>query len=174
MENGIVLDEDNNDSLDDNRSCVAYVSPEKIRCQQGGQSYSGRAADMWSTGIMLYTLLVGRYPFHEAKPTAIFRKISCGDYRVPDMVSARAKCLIHSLLRKKPVERLTTEQVLQHPWFSYEAKIHNHRTTITVPSVVTPNKREKTQVAGVTESNDQVVPELPVDSPQEEPMPWFL
>ena len=171
VEDAFVLGEDNNDCLADKHGCPAYVSPEILQCQQ---SYSGRAADMWSAGVMLYTLLVGRYPFHDVQPNALFTKIRRGDYRVPDTVSARAKCLIRSLLRKEPVERLTAEQVLQHPWFSYGSKIYNHTTTITVPSVVTTNKQGATQGPGVTESTDQFVPELPVDSRQEEPLPWFL
>lgn len=174
LENAFVLDEHNNGSLDDDRCTLAYVSPERIRYHRSRQSYSGLGADMWSAGIALYTLLVGRYPFHDINPTAIFRKICCVDYRVPDTVSARAKGLIHSLLQKKPVERLTAEQVLQHPWFTYEAKNHNHKTTITFPSVVTQNKQQPTQGPGATESKDQFVPELPVDSPQQDPIPWFL
>lgn len=47
------------DSLSDKHGCPAYVSPEILNARG---SYSGKAADVWSLGVMLYTILVGRYP----------------------------------------------------------------------------------------------------------------
>jgi tribbles-like protein len=67
---------------------------------------------------MLYTMLVGRYPFHDTEPSALFTKIRRGHYTIPDTISSRAKCLIRSLLRRDPHERLSGNEILQHPWFS--------------------------------------------------------
>ena len=44
------------DLLEDKHGCPAYVAPEILM----SSSYSGRAADMWGLGVMLYTMLVGR------------------------------------------------------------------------------------------------------------------
>ena len=54
----MVLEDYADDLLSDKHGCPAYVSPEilKSNCQ-----YSGRSADMWGLGVMLYTMLVGRY-----------------------------------------------------------------------------------------------------------------
>lgn len=57
LEDAVVLGEDGVDLLQDKRGCPAYVSPEILRANT---SYSGRAADMWSLGVILYTMLVGR------------------------------------------------------------------------------------------------------------------
>ncbi|XP_072908984.1 tribbles homolog 1-like [Hemitrygon akajei] len=102
------------DSLSDKHGCPAYVSPEILNTSG---CYSGKAADIWSLGIMLYTLLVGRYPFHDSDPSALFNKIRRGHFCIPDSVSPKAKCLIHSLLRREPLERLTASEILMHPWF---------------------------------------------------------
>ena len=57
LEDAIVLDNPTEDLLHDKRGCPAYVSPEILRANT---TYSGKAADMWSLGVILYTMLVGR------------------------------------------------------------------------------------------------------------------
>ncbi|XP_039215766.1 tribbles homolog 1 isoform X2 [Crotalus tigris] len=102
------------DALSDKHGCPAYVSPEILNTTG---TYSGKSADVWSLGVMLYTLLVGRYPFHDSDPTALFSKIRRGQFCIPDQVSPKARCLIRSLLRREPSERLTAPEILLHPWF---------------------------------------------------------
>ncbi|XP_064480693.1 tribbles homolog 2-like [Ornithodoros turicata] len=116
LEDAVVLDDPELDQLSDKHGCPAYVSPEILTTTTGGR-YSGRAADCWSLGVMLYTLLVGRYPFHDGDPGALFAKIRRGNFSVPESLSARARCLVRSLLRRDPAERLSAEEVLDHQWF---------------------------------------------------------
>ncbi|XP_006636051.3 tribbles homolog 1 [Lepisosteus oculatus] len=106
--------EGEDDSVSHKHGCPAYVSPEILNATS---TYSGKQADVWSLGVMLYTLLVGRYPFHDADPSALFSKIRRGQYCIPESVSPKAKCLIRSLLRREPGERLTAAEILIHPWF---------------------------------------------------------
>lgn len=114
LEDTYILD-GRDDSLSDKHGCPAYVSPEILNASG---SYSGKAADVWSLGVMLYTILVGRYPFHDVEPGSLFSKIRRGHFNVPDALTPRAKCLIRSLLRREPTERLTSREVLLHPWFA--------------------------------------------------------
>lgn len=102
------------DALSDKHGCPAYVSPEILNTTG---TYSGKAADVWSLGVMLYTLLVGRYPFHDSDPGALFSRIRRGQFCIPEHVSPKARCLIRSLLRREPSERLTAPEILLHPWF---------------------------------------------------------
>ncbi|CAN8026689.1 unnamed protein product [Ixodes persulcatus] len=117
LEDAVVLEDPSSDALSDKHGCPAYVSPEILTTSAGGR-YSGRAADCWSLGVLLYTLLVGRYPFHDSDPGALFAKIRRGVFSVPESLGPRARCLVRSLLRKDPSERLTAEEVLGHPWFA--------------------------------------------------------
>ena len=45
-----MLDNPTEDLLHDKRGCPAYVSPEILRANT---TYSGKAADMWSLGVIL-------------------------------------------------------------------------------------------------------------------------
>jgi tribbles-like protein len=149
LEDAFVLGDDNDDCLADKHGCPAYVSPEILNTSGG---YSGRAADSWSAGVMLYTLLVGRYPFHDAEPTALFSKIRKGDFHIPDTVSSRAKCLIKCLLRLEPKDRLSPENVLQHAWFRTGSRIYGN-----------------TQIGTKLDPNDQTVPEFYSSENSKEP-----
>lgn len=113
LEDAVVLEDYDDDLLSDKHGCPAYVSPEILR---SNTQYSGRSADMWGLGVMLYTMLVGRYPFHGAEHSGLFAKIRRGQFTLPENLSSRAKCLIKCLLRKDPSDRITTEDVLVHPW----------------------------------------------------------
>lgn len=109
-----MLDDDDDDVLRDKQGCPAYVSPEILERAQSG--YSGKASDQWSSGVMLYTMLIGRYPFQESEPTKLFEKIKLGNFSIPNIASAKAKCLIQNLLRREASNRLTADEVLTHPW----------------------------------------------------------
>ncbi|OWR45607.1 putative tribbles protein 2 [Danaus plexippus plexippus] len=119
LEDAVVLDDPKEDLLQDKRGCPAYVSPEILRAHR---TYSGRAADMWSLGVILYTMLVGRYPFNDSEHASLFAKISRGYFVVPECLSSRGKCLIRSLLRREACERLSAADVLRHPWLARDPR----------------------------------------------------
>lgn len=140
LDDAIILENENaSDTLTDKHGCPAYVSPEILSARNG---YSGKCADLWSLGVMIYTMLVGRYPFHDREPIVLFGKIRRGAYKIPDSVPARAKCLVRNLLRREPSERLSAAEALDHPWF-------------TRPLMVEPPNRPIVVQKGV----DQTVPD---------------
>ncbi|XP_046401936.1 tribbles homolog 3-like [Ischnura elegans] len=108
-------EQEDDDRLLEKRGCPAYVPPEVLR---SGEKYSGRAADMWSLGVVLYTMLVGRYPFSGGEHASLFARISRGRFGLPEALSARARCLVRSLLRREPGERPSAADVLLHPWLA--------------------------------------------------------
>uniref|UniRef100_A0A1B0GL32 Protein kinase domain-containing protein n=1 Tax=Lutzomyia longipalpis TaxID=7200 RepID=A0A1B0GL32_LUTLO len=105
------------DLLQDKRGCPAYVSPEILKANT---TYSGKAADMWSLGVILYTMLVGRYPFNDSEHASLFAKISRGHFQVPECLTSKARCMIRALLRRDPEERITSDDILYHPWLLHE------------------------------------------------------
>ncbi|XP_055637769.1 tribbles homolog 2-like [Toxorhynchites rutilus septentrionalis] len=142
LEDAVVLDDPAEDLLQDKRGCPAYVSPEILKANT---TYSGKAADMWSLGVILYTMLVGRYPFNDSEHASLFAKISRGHFTVPDCLSSKARCIIRALLRREPDERIASEDVLYHPWLLHD----DSRDQLTYVSRSNPSAN----------ADDQCVPE---------------
>jgi tribbles homolog 1/2 len=153
LEDAVLLDDVENDKLTDKHGCPAYVSPEIL----SSRDYSGRAADMWSLGVILYTMLFGQYPFHDSVASQLFGKIRRGHYTVPDSVSAQARCLVRSLLRTEPTERLTVFEAARHPWFDI-SRSHRHSGLSVSSSLVALSAGPRTAAAG--KEAEQRVPEL--------------
>lgn len=64
-----------------------------------------------------------RYPFNDSEHASLFVKISRGQFLLPDWLSCKARCLVRSLLRREPSERLTADDVLYHPWLTQSAPV---------------------------------------------------
>lgn len=91
-----------------------YAAPEVI----GGKLYAGPEVDVWSCGVILYVLLVGRLPFdHEHIPT-LFAKIMHGSYSIPQWMPSGAANLIKKMLVVNPLQRATIEDIRSDPWFT--------------------------------------------------------
>uniref|UniRef100_A0A914WGE2 Protein kinase domain-containing protein n=1 Tax=Plectus sambesii TaxID=2011161 RepID=A0A914WGE2_9BILA len=100
----VVCPDVHDDRMKDRHGCPAYVSPEIL--DMAGPSYSGKAADIWSLGVLLFVLLIGRYPFYDSTPQGLFGRIRAGHFAIPAdaAVSYPARALIHGLLRRDPLE----------------------------------------------------------------------
>lgn len=75
--------------------------------------YHGRQLDLWSLGVLLYTMVESKLPF-ETTTDIVAAQLSFKSR--PNPTSELCQDLIHMMLRKIPEERLTLEQVLRHPW----------------------------------------------------------
>lgn len=90
-----------------------YAAPEVI----SGKLYAGPEVDVWSCGVILYVLLVGRLPFDDEHIPSLFTKIQRGVYTMPHWVPEGAKNLIKKMLQTNSVTRATIEDIRQDPWF---------------------------------------------------------
>ncbi|GAV54982.1 hypothetical protein ZYGR_0AS03050 [Zygosaccharomyces rouxii] len=136
----ILLDKKGNAKLTDfgfTRECVSkssleticgttvYMAPELTQ----RQAYDGFKIDIWSLGIILYTMINGTMPFDEEDETRTKWKI-VNDFPSFDdnFMSHDAKDLIKKLLAKCPTERPTMEQILLHPFLQPYGQIMLSRT----------------------------------------------
>ncbi|CAN0128637.1 unnamed protein product [Lampetra fluviatilis] len=90
-----------------------YLAPEVLD-KQG----HGREADVWAFGCIVYTMLVGRLPFHAGELRDMYRYIREARYPLPATLGHSARSLIAALLRLAPGERLDLDGALQHPFFT--------------------------------------------------------
>ncbi|KAI0514563.1 protein kinase SNF1 [Xylaria bambusicola] len=91
-----------------------YAAPEVI----SGKLYAGPEVDVWSCGVILYVLLVGRLPFDDDHIPSLFAKIQRGVFTVPQWINSEVADLIRKMLQTNPVQRATIEDIRQDPWFS--------------------------------------------------------
>ncbi|XP_060703531.1 ribosomal protein S6 kinase alpha-1 isoform X2 [Hemiscyllium ocellatum] len=95
-----------------------FVAPEVLK----RQGYD-EGCDIWSLGVLLYTMLAGYTPFANGPddtPSEILARIGSGHYTLQggnwDKASSAAKDLVSKMLHVDPHRRLTAKQVLKHQW----------------------------------------------------------
>lgn len=105
-----------------NTSCGSphYAAPEIIY----GRRYRGDKADIWSCGIILFALLTGFLPFDGGDLSNTLRLVKKGDYHIPKWLSLEAADLVQRILQKRPEDRLSIEEIWNHPLLKKYETLH--------------------------------------------------
>jgi len=87
-----------------------YIAPEVLFNSEDGHSFE---VDVWSVGVILYTMIVGRPPFQKSDVKEIYKSIKTNSYTYPEEcgITEKAKKLIGGLLELDPKKRLTLEEI---------------------------------------------------------------
>ena len=93
-----------------------YAPPEII----SNEEYDGKKSDVWSLGVVLYTMAVGSLPWKDTNQIYLFQEIKNADYRIPTFVDPKLQDLIQQMMNPVPAERPSMEQVAEHPWVTEE------------------------------------------------------
>jgi len=91
-----------------------YVAPEVLE----EKGYDGMKADIWSSGVILYTMLAGYLPFEDESMNGLFDKIQKGQFEYPDFFSKEVKDFISKMLVVNPKKRITITEIMNEPWFT--------------------------------------------------------
>ena len=106
---------DEKKEIDSRNLKIGFASPEVIK-----GNFSERS-DVWSAGVVLYTLLTDRSPFPKGSRSLLVDAIQFGiiDFDNSSFLSlsSEAQGLIKMILKVDPEDRPTCEEILQHQWF---------------------------------------------------------
>ena len=89
----------------------AYAAPEVIL----GEPYIGPGADIWSMGVILYAMVVGRLPFKDSDVKTLLSDIA-SRLTFPAHVQEPCRNLIAIMLCFSPDKRGTMTQIKNHTW----------------------------------------------------------
>ncbi|OHS94918.1 CAMK family protein kinase [Tritrichomonas foetus] len=116
------LDESDDHLLGTQCGSFPYAAPEIFLKKQYDAS-----VDMWSAGVILYTMISGTLPFIDHNSKKLIHMIVNDE---PDYnkrcFSSELKDLLKNLLNKNRKERFTVQQACEHPW------VTNAKTSIYV------------------------------------------
>ncbi|KAL6042729.1 Serine/threonine-protein kinase brsk1 [Balamuthia mandrillaris] len=90
-----------------------YASPEVIM----GKKYDGRAADVWSLGVILYALSTGKLPFDDDNIRNLLSKVKSGVFSMPTYLDSSLKDLLWKMLTVDPKKRITIPEIKSHPCY---------------------------------------------------------
>ena len=98
-----------------------YIAPEILEGKTG-HSYE---VDVWSLGVIIYTLLIGKPPFETSDVKTTYRRIRMNAYSFPEHVSisTAAKSLITKILNTDPAKRPTLDEIMSHEFMNTGASI---------------------------------------------------
>ncbi|XP_063945577.1 serine/threonine-protein kinase SRK2B-like [Daucus carota subsp. sativus] len=98
---------------------LRYIAPEVL----SGTEYDGKMADVWSCGVTLYVMLIGAYPFEDAREPENFEKtkqrVLGAKYKIPAHVHLSKECrhLLTRIFVAPASKRIRIVEIKNSPWF---------------------------------------------------------
>ncbi|XP_037123420.1 MAP/microtubule affinity-regulating kinase 4 isoform X2 [Syngnathus acus] len=91
-----------------------YAAPELFQ----GKKYDGPEVDIWSLGVILYTLVSGSLPFDGQNLKELRERVLRGKYRVPFYMSTDCEGILRRFLVLNPTKRCSLEQIMKDKWLN--------------------------------------------------------
>ncbi|CAM4913064.1 unnamed protein product [Rotaria socialis] len=91
-----------------------YAAPELFQ----GKKYDGPEVDVWSLGVILYTLVSGSLPFDGQNLKELRERVLRGKYRIPFYMSTDCENLLKKFLVLNPTRRSALEAIMKDKWIN--------------------------------------------------------
>ncbi|KAK2194885.1 bifunctional Protein kinase-like domain superfamily/Serine-threonine-protein kinase [Babesia duncani] len=103
--------------LFDTVGTMSYAAPEVLSCG-GVNEYSGKSADIWSLGVVLYAMLFGQLPWNNEDESIqrAYNEIITKKLHFPKTVSKSVRDLLEKMLEVDPCERISINGIFDHAW----------------------------------------------------------
>lgn len=101
-----------------------FAAPELLH----GEMYTGPEVDIWSLGIILYSMLCGRVPFDDESVKDLQLKIRSGIFDFAAPISNDSRILISGMITVDPMRRLTMREIIKSVWLNknHVGKVENY------------------------------------------------
>lgn len=124
-----------------------YIAPEILE----GKSGHSFEVDIWSTGVLIFTLLYGKPPFESKDVKSTYKRILSNNYSFPDHAQAsneNPKALIRHMLQNCPENRPSLDGIMHADFFSQPAYTPTFLPTCALK--IPPNMPNETSSASST------------------------
>ena len=112
--------------LTDSCGTPAFVAPEVLK----DSPYNPYMTDVWSSGVVLYAMITGFFPFRGVNETELHRNIKSGVFPKLKDASNELKDLLNKIFEVNPNKRITIDRILNHPWLINDDNINNNYNNI--------------------------------------------
>lgn len=120
-----------NDLMKTSCGSPCYAAPELV---VSSNPYEGRKADVWSLGVILYSMLAGYLPFDDdpqnpggTNLARLYHYITNTPLKFPEYIQPTPRDLLRKILVPNPKRRLNLQQVKSHSWLA----IHRDLLSVT-------------------------------------------
>jgi serine/threonine-protein kinase 11 len=80
-----------------------------------GESFSGSKLDVWSSGVTLFNITTGQYPFDGDTIFLLFENIARGEFVIPENVDTSLASLLKGMLHVDQNLRFSIQCIKAHP-----------------------------------------------------------
>lgn len=98
---------------------MVYTAPECFTSEK----YNGMLSDIWSLGVVLYSLVTGDYPWTRSVGPALMKEIMAAELYIPPRVTEDCADLIRKILNKDPKKRPSLQEILAHRFLQIDRKV---------------------------------------------------
>jgi hypothetical protein len=130
LNDGIILvDNSNNIKICEFKYCVFYTPNQRVKITTTGdkfflapECYSKKSclpelADMWSSGVLLYSMTVGELPFYHQNELDLQKIILKGEYRLPSNMDTKMQDFIKALFEEEEDSRYNLNKIFNSELF---------------------------------------------------------
>ena len=100
--------------LTDSCGTPAFIAPEILK----DKPYDPYMTDIWSSGVVLYIIISGFFPFRGSNETELRKNIISGKFPKLNDISENLKDLLDKMLEINPDKRIYLDEILKHPWLN--------------------------------------------------------
>ena len=105
--------------INDKVGTPAFVAPEILT----NNYYDPFKTDIWSAGVVLYSILAGIFPFRGNNEAELNKRILAGKFPNID-VSNDCMDLLKKILNVDPKERISIKEILNHSWLKFNNNVN--------------------------------------------------